>query len=95
MFGYGLYDVFIIAGILGIQYFLSTRNSVYWGAFIPIIFLVWRSWILFNSNESILGHVLILLLGLAFLIGGWTEGRKSFHESRKKELEKMQSHDMK
>jgi len=31
MFGFGFYDVFIIAGILGVQYFFSTRNSVYWG----------------------------------------------------------------
>ncbi|WP_256860574.1 hypothetical protein [Paraliobacillus ryukyuensis] len=95
MFGFGFYDVFIIAGILGVQYFLSTRNSVYWGGVIPLVFVVWRTWIFFNENEKFLSYALILLLGLAFLIGGWYEGRKALHKKRKQELDKMKSHDMK
>lgn len=67
MFGFGFYDVFIIAGILGVQHFLSTRDSVYWGALIPLVFVIWRTWILFNENENLLAYVLILLVGLAFL----------------------------
>lgn len=94
MFGFGFYDVFIIAGILGMQDFFSTRNSVYWGGFIPVIFVAWRTWILFTGNESILAYVLILLLGMAFLVGGWIKGRKSLHKRRKRELDKMKSLDM-
>lgn len=95
MFGYGGYDVFIIAGFLGLQYFFSTRNSVYWGGIIPVIFVVWRTWLFFANNESFLSYVLVLILGLAFLIGGWVNGRKSLIEQRKKELNKMKSFDMK
>ncbi|GGK08918.1 hypothetical protein GCM10007063_34210 [Lentibacillus kapialis] len=58
MFGLGFYNVFIIAGILGVQYFFSTRDSVYWGALIPLIFIVWRTWLLFTGNENILAYVL-------------------------------------
>lgn len=94
MFGFGFYDVFIIAGILGIQYFLSTRNSVYWGGLIPLVFIVWRTWILWNENENFLHFTLILLLGLAFLLAGWYEGRKALHKKRKQELDKMRSFDM-
>ena len=95
MFGFGFFDVFIIAGILGVQYFLSTRNSVYWGGLIPLVFVVWRTWILFNENEKFLSYALILLLGLAFLIGGWYEGRNALRKKRKQELDKMRSYDMK
>jgi len=95
MFGFGFYDVFIIAGILGVQYFLSTRNSVYWGGLIPIVFVAWRTWIFFNESEKLLAYVLILLVGLAFLIGGWYEGRNALRKKRKQELDKMKSHDLK
>ncbi|GIO22869.1 hypothetical protein [Oceanobacillus sp. J11TS1] len=95
MFGFGFFDVFIIAAILGVQYFLSSRNSVYWGGFIPLVFVVWRTWILINEDENFLAYVLILLVGLAFLIGGWYEGRKALHNKRKQELDKMKSYDIK
>lgn len=95
MFGFGFWDVFIIAGILGVQYFLSTRNSVYWGGLIPVAFIVWRTWILFSSNEKFLSYVLILLLGLAFLISGWHEGRRALLKRREQELDKMKSYDLK
>jgi len=94
MFGFGFYDVFIIAGILGVQHFLSTRNRVYWGALIPFIFIVWRTGRFFNGNENFLAYVLILLVGLAFLFGGWYEGRTALHKKRKQELNKMRSHDL-
>lgn len=95
MFGFGFYDVFIIAGILGVQHFLATRNSIYWGGLIPLVYVVWRTWIFFNGNEKFLSYVLILLVGLAFLIGGWYEGRKALHKKRKQELDKMRFQDMK
>jgi nicotinamide riboside transporter PnuC len=95
MFGFGFYDVFIIAGILGVQHVLSTRNSVYWGGLIPLAFVTWHTWVLFNENEKFLAYVLILLIGLAFLIGGWYEGRKALQKKRKQELDKIKSSDMK
>ncbi|WP_273126219.1 hypothetical protein [Bacillus weihaiensis] len=95
MFGYGFYDVFIIAGILGLHYFLSTRNSVYWGGFIPLLFVVWRTWLLIDGSESFLSYVLMLILGLAFLIGGWYKGRVDLQNKIKQELDKMKSHDLK
>lgn len=95
MFGFGIFDVLIIAGILGVQHFLASRNSVYWGGLIPLAFVVWRTWMYFNGDEKFLAYILILLVGLAFLIGGWYEGRKALHKKRKQELDKMKSHDMK
>lgn len=96
MFGFGFYDVLIIAGFLGIQYFMSTRNSVYWGAVIPALFFTWLTWMLLTDRiESILLYGVIILLGSFFLIEQWKEGRKSLRNQRKKELEKMKSYDMK
>lgn len=94
MFGYGIYDVLIIAGFLALQHFFSTRDSVYWGAFIPVVFTVWRLSMIFTGNENTLSVVLILLVGLAFLIGEWVNGRNALHTKRKKELAKIKSYDM-
>lgn len=77
------------------QYFFSTRNNVYWGAIIPVLFVTWLTWRLFTTHiESILAYVLILLVGLAFLTGQWYSGRESLHKQRKKELNKMKTHDI-
>lgn len=96
MFGFGFYNVFIIAGMLGLQYFFSTRNSVYWGAIIPIAFLAVLTWMLVtNRIEHTLVYILILLAGMLFLIAEWNRGRKSLHKRREKELEKMATYDMK
>src|SRR5699024_7692786 len=95
MFGFGIYDVFIIAGILGVHYFLSTRYSVYCGGLIPIVFVDGRTCIFFNESEKLLGYVLILLVGVGFLVGGWYEGRNALRKKRKQELDKMKSHDLK
>ncbi len=95
MFGFGFYDVLIIAGILGVQYFLSTRNSVYWGALIPAVYVVWRTWVFIAEDQKFLSYVFILLLGLAFLIGEWHQGRKAHRKKIERELELMKSQDMK
>lgn len=94
MFGLGFYDVLIIAGILGIQHFLSSRNSVYWGGLIPLTFVVWRTWVFVTEKGNFLAYLLILLVGLAFLIGGWYEGRKALHKKRDQELNKMKTQDL-
>lgn len=95
MFGFGFYDVLIIAGFLGIQYFLSTRNSVYWGAVIPVLLVSWLTWMLLTARiDSVLAYILILITGLIFLSMEWSEGRKALHRRRIKELAKMKSQDM-
>ncbi|MGN7313544.1 hypothetical protein ACTHQ4_20875 [Alkalicoccobacillus gibsonii] len=94
MFGYGAFDLFLYAGFLGIQYFLSTRNSLFWGGLLPVVFIIWRTWIFFTNGESLLSFVIVLLLGLAFLISGWVTGRKALSERRKKELNKMKTLDI-
>ncbi|GAA0593869.1 hypothetical protein GCM10009001_07580 [Virgibacillus siamensis] len=89
------YNVFIYAGILAVQYFLSTRNSIYWGAIIPVAYTVFLSWLFVtNRLESAIGFILILLVGMLFLIAEWSGGRKHLQAKRKKELDKMKTHDM-
>jgi hypothetical protein len=96
MFGFGIYDALIIAGFLGLQYFLSSRNNVYWGAIIPVLFVSWSTWMLLTARvDSILAYMLILIVGFIVLLMEWSEGRKSLREKRKKELAKMKSFDMK
>ena len=93
---FGFYGVFIIAGVLAVQFFFSTRNNAYLGAILPVAYIVFLTWILVtNRIESTIGYVLYLLLGLLFLIAEWNGGRKYLREKRKKELDKMKTRDMK
>ncbi|MGI8351984.1 hypothetical protein NiCM35_19695 [Niallia circulans] len=90
------YGVFITAGILAVQFFFSTRNSIYWGAVLPLLYIGFVTWMLATDRiESFIAYILILLLGILFLLAEWSGGRKYLHEKRRKELDKMKSHDMK
>ncbi len=90
------YGVLIIAGILAVQFFLSTRNNLYWGAILPVAYIGFLIWIFVTKEiESLMAFFLSLLLGLLFLCGEWNGGRKYLQEKTKKELEKMKAHDMK
>ena len=90
------YGVFIGAGILAVQFFFSTRNNIYWGAILPVAYIVFLTWqFVTNRIESTIGFVLYLLLGMLFLCAEWNGGRKYIHKKRKKELDKMKTHDMK
>ena len=92
---FSFYRVFIIAGVLAVQFFLSTRNNTYWGALLPVAYIVFVTWMLItNRMDSAISYFLVLLLGLLFLIAEWSGGRKYLVEKRKKELEKMKIHDM-
>lgn len=92
----GIYGVFIIAGILAVQFFFSTRNNIYWGAILPVAYFVFLTWLFVTNHiESNMGFFLYLLLGILFLCAEWNGGRKYLHEKRKKELDKMKTHDMK
>ena len=91
-----LYRLSVIVGILAVQYFFSTRNNVYWGSVIPVAYIVFLIWmVVTNRIENTLGFILYLLLGLLFLIAEWSAGRKSLSQKRKKELDKIKTHDLK
>lgn len=90
------YRVFIVACVLAVQFFLSTRNNAYWGAILPVAYIVFLTWMLIsNRMNSTISYILVLLLGLLFLIAEWNGGRKYLREKRKKELDKMKILDMK
>ncbi|MCR8644958.1 hypothetical protein NV379_20090 [Paenibacillus sp. N1-5-1-14] len=90
------YRLLIVVGILAVQYFFSTRNNVYWGSVIPVAYIVFLIWMFVTSRiESNLGFILYLLFGLLFLIAEWSAGRKSLSQKRKKELDKIKTHDLK
>jgi len=88
--------VLIYAGILAVQFFLSNRNNIYWGAILPVVHIVFLTWLFItNRIESTIGFILYLLLGTLFLCIEWKLGRKYFHKKIQKELDKMKTHDMK
>lgn len=92
---FGPFGVFIIAAVLGVQFFFSTRKNPFWGVIIPAIYTGYVTWLFLDHQiESVIKYVLFLLLGILFLIAEWKSGRKYFHEKRKKELEKMRVLDM-
>ncbi|EOO33701.1 hypothetical protein [Bacillus mycoides] len=88
--------VLIYASILAVQFFLSSRNNIYWGAILPVAHIVFLTWLFITSRiESTSGFILYLLLGMFFLCIEWNLGRKYFHKKIQKELDKMKTHDMK
>ncbi|WP_342492951.1 hypothetical protein [Bacillus sp. FSL W7-1336] len=85
----------IIVSIFALQYFLSTRNHLMWGACIPIIFLIVMGWLYFTYQVNHhIGFIILLLVGLALLIEEWNRGRRMLHQKKKKEIEKMKSQDI-
>jgi len=89
------YRLFIIVAVLAVQYFLSSRNRVYWGGILPVAYVVFLTWMLAtNRMESMLAYSLYLLLGLFFLMVEWNGGRRYLREKRERELEKMKTYDM-
>lgn len=92
---FGFYGVFIVAGVLALQFFFSTRNNVYWGAVLPVAYIGFLTWqFAMNKIESPMAYILILLLGIAFLCGEWNGGRKYLREKTKKELDIMKTRDI-
>ncbi|MGZ9785879.1 hypothetical protein, partial [Bacillus pseudomycoides] len=78
------------------QFFLSSRNNIYWGAILPVAHSVFLT-LLFITNriESTIGFILYLLLGMLFLCVEWNLGRKYFHKKIQKELDKIETLNMK
>lgn len=82
--------------IIGVQAFLSRRANVYWGAIVPILYLVciFGWWITREENVNTSSLIKVAVAGTVFLLGTWAKGRESLKNKRKKELEKMKLHDI-
>jgi hypothetical protein len=91
-----VYGWLIAIGILGIQFILSRRRNVYWGAILPILYIFfifgWLSERIVKENTISL--ILAAVGGLVILLGGWINGRESLKNKRKKELEKIELHNI-
>lgn len=91
-----LYGILIIVLILAVQHFLSTRNKSYWGIILPILYLVTLVFAkIFDMTDwSIMGLILIAIVGELFLLAAWMRGRKELTHTREKELKKMKIQDI-
>lgn len=89
-----MYFILVVV-VFAVQYFLSTRNNLLWGALIPIVFIAGMSWFYFeNKVSNNIGFLIIALVGLALLIEEWNRGRRMLHKKRVKEIEKMKTQDI-
>lgn len=83
------------AAVLGLQYFLSSRHNIYFGAIIPILVIGGLTWMLFTDLvKSPLAYILILVVLLLFLLEQWSRGRKALRTNTQEELDKMEKHDI-
>ncbi len=83
--------------LLVLQQFLSSRERVWLGAIIPAFYVLIIG-ILLKTGELELTYnrdIILLILGLVIFLSIWEEGRSSLKKKRKKELEKIESHDIK
>ncbi|RAL24587.1 hypothetical protein [Thermoflavimicrobium daqui] len=91
-----IYAFLIAIVILGVQYFLSRRDNAYWGAILPILYLMTMGYLWFfgTLSGSTIDLVIAIFAGLIALLGAWASGRESMKKKRKRELEKMKSYDI-
>lgn len=92
----GIYGWVIAIVVIGIQFYLSRKENVYWGAILPVLYLVFIvGWFIKKFGEV---ETLTLLLaavgGFAFLLSIWINGRDSLKKKIKKEMEKIDLHDI-
>ena len=80
--------------ILGFQYFLSLRNSVYWGGIIPAITVIVMAYLVITGKSDMLRSLLITGVGLLFMAAEWRRGREELQKKRNKELNKMRTQDL-
>ena len=92
----GLISFLIILVIFAAQQYLSTRDKVYLGAVIPVLYfgtLVYAQWSgLVEWSALKLG--LYIIIGELFLVGYWISGRKMAANKREKELARMKALDL-
>ncbi|UOQ44896.1 hypothetical protein MUN89_02790 [Halobacillus salinarum] len=84
----------LVVIILGFQFFLSTRNNVYWGGIIPALLVILMAYFVITERTELLHTILITGVGLLFLLAEWGKGRKELQKRRKKELNKMRTQDI-
>jgi hypothetical protein len=93
-----LTSLILAIAILVTQHFLSRREQPYWGAILPISyigFLVYGDMtglIDFSDNRRLL--YFIGVIGTLILLQIWISGRKELSNKRKKELEKIEAHNL-
>lgn len=90
------YRLLIIIIIFAAQHFLSTRNNLYWGLLLPVLYIVTLIYMQISGaiEWPIIKLILLAIVGELFLIGYWISGRKSLSKKRKNELEKMKAYDI-
>lgn len=81
-------DGWLIAfGVLGLHNYLSRRKSVYWGAFIPVAYLLFLI-VLFaqNWNKGMTSLILPAIVGLFVLGVNWAIGRDAVKKKASKKV---------
>lgn len=91
-----VYGWLIAIGVLVVQFLLSRRTNVYWGAILPVLYVPFIIiWLPERFGKEITFSVILAAVGgLVFLLGMWINGREYLKKKRKKELEKMELHDI-
>ncbi|WP_033827475.1 hypothetical protein [Bacillus andreraoultii] len=90
-----VYEWLIVFGIIGLQYFLSRRQKAFWGAILPIAYIVLMITLLVAKGFHEWGSVVFYsILGLLVLFGIWGQEREELNKKRQKELEKIQAQDL-
>lgn len=88
--------VFIYAGILALQYFLSKTGNKIIGLILPVVLIVSIIY-MYNTGIIKLGLIPTLILtviALLFLLGQWSEAQKANEKKSKNELDKMKRKDL-
>lgn len=87
-------QLLLIVITFGFQYFLSKRDSIYWGFLIPAIFVAAMTYFVLVGQLKVLTAFLVVVVGVAFLMEEWFRGRKDLKKERTQELNKMKSQDI-
>ena len=83
-------------GLRPARVFFSENHKSYWGIILPLLYLATLVFAQISGiiEWSILGLILMAIVGELFLLGSWMTGRKDLSNKRKKELEKMKTQDI-
>lgn len=83
--------------LLVLQYFLSSRNKAFWGFILPVFYISLLTYLkIYGVFDGYTKEFwLYSTLGIAGLLVIWAAGRKSLKKKRIKELDKINSHDLK
>lgn len=91
---YELLSILILIVMFGIQYFLSTRSNKFLGAIIPMLFVIFVTFMYFNNNLGPITSIVLLALGLIALIEQWYKGNNQKKLNADKEMVKMKGKDL-